>query len=76
MTTPTPETPRGSQLSSAIIWSLGALVVAIFAFVRAGQLEDKRTFYLIAGVVAAILAVVNGYSAWQAYQQSRTPPAA
>ena len=76
MSTPAPDPPRGSQLTSAVLWTLGALGVAVFAFFRAGQLEEKRNFYLIAGAAAAILAIVNGYGAWQAYQHSRTPPAA
>jgi hypothetical protein len=76
MSAPGPETPRGNPWTSALIWTVVALAVAIFAFFRAGQLEEKRTFYLIAGAAAAALALMNGYGAWQAYQRSRTPPKA
>jgi membrane protein DedA with SNARE-associated domain len=73
---PTPPDASRNELTSALVWAFGAAVVAVFAFFRAGQLEEKRTFYLIAGAVAAVIAVVNGYSAWVTYKKAKTPPAA
>jgi hypothetical protein len=77
-TTPPPgrePTPR-SQLNNALFWLIASLLIATFAFYRGAEQEEKRTFYIIAGVVAVISVVINGYAAWLAYQKSKTPPAA
>jgi hypothetical protein len=73
MSTP-PPAPAGSALTGAIVWTLGALVLAVFAFVRGSEPGEKQTFYLIVGAIASIAVLMNGYGAWQALQRSKSPP--
>ena len=37
-------------------------------------IEDNRTFYLLAGVVAAFATVMNAINAWKAYRQHKASP--
>jgi hypothetical protein len=71
-----PPVPPRKELTSAIVWTLGAVVVAILAFTQAADAGEKRNFYLIAGAIAVIAVLWNGYSAWLAYKMSKAPPAA
>jgi hypothetical protein len=75
MSTPPPQPPPGNPLTGAIVWTLAAAAVAVFAFVKAADAGDKRTFYTLVGVVAVIAVLVNGFGAWHTYQKSKTPPA-
>jgi hypothetical protein len=76
MTPTDPPAPPRKELASALVWTLGALVVALLAFIQAADGGEKRNFYLIAGAIAVIALLWNGYSAWLAYKQSKAPPAA
>ena len=41
-------------------------------FVYSGKVAvEKRNFYLIAGGIGAIVAIINGYSAWTIYNKSK-----
>lgn len=71
-----PPAPARKELTSALVWTLGAVVVAILAFAKAADAGEKRNFYLIAGAIAMIAVLWNGYSAWLAYKQSKSPPTA
>ena len=77
-TPPTDPTSEGrKQLTSAIIWTVLAVVIAVLLFMQAARPDnDKKNFYVLAGVIAVIAAAVNGYAAWNLYQKSKTPPAA
>jgi membrane protein DedA with SNARE-associated domain len=78
--TPPPSDPKAEfrkQFISALVWTIIAAVVAVFLFVQVPrQDDDKKTFYIIAGVIAVVAALVNGYAAWNAHQKSKLPPAA
>jgi len=59
---------------NALIWAVLAAGLSVFLFIYANKPDnDRRNFYLITGAVAAIVAVVNGYSAWQAYEKTKPP---
>jgi branched-subunit amino acid transport protein len=78
MSTPptAPPIPPRKQFLSALIWTVIAAVAAILILIRAGEPgNEKRNFYYIAGAVAVIATIMNGYSAWQAYQKMKSPPA-
>jgi hypothetical protein len=66
------DSPR-KERTTALLWTLSAVVVAVLAFVRAAEPGEKRNFYLIAGVVAVIAALWNGYGAWLASRPPKTP---
>ena len=73
---PDPKDAAKKELNSAILWAVLAAAFAVFMFVYSGKVEpEKKNFYLLGGAVGAILAAVNGYSAWQAYEKSKKPPA-
>ena len=81
MTAPQPTPPADpraefrKQFTSALVWTILAVVLAVFLFVQATSPDnDKKNFYIIAGVVALIAAAANGYAAWNAHRQSKTPP--
>jgi len=79
MSTPPAPPPLSPQkrFQSALIWTVIAAVAAVLVFLRAAQPDnEKRDFYLLAGAVAVIATIVNGYYAWVAYQQSKSPPGA
>lgn len=78
MTTPTdPRSDLRKQLTSAIVWTVLAAAIAVLLFVQAVRPDnDKKNFYILAGVVAVIAAAANGYAAWNLYQKSQSPPAA
>lgn len=70
-----PGTEVRKQLISAIIWMVLAVAVAVILFVQAARPDnEKKTFYIIAGVFAVIAAFANGCAAWGFYQKSKTPP--
>lgn len=72
-----PQDEAKKQLNSAIIWTVIAAAVSAGMFYYSGQADpEKKNFYLIAGAIGAILAVVNGYGAWTAYNKSKQPPTA
>jgi hypothetical protein len=79
MTTP-PTDPRAEvrkQLMSALIWTVLAAAIAVLLFLQAMTPgNDKKNFYIIAGIIAVIAAAANGYAAWNLFQKSKTPPAA
>jgi hypothetical protein len=74
MSSPPPSAPKGpeSESSNALIWAVLAAGFAIGMFVYSGRVEpEKKNFYLLAGAVGAIMAAVNGYGAWTAYQKAK-----
>jgi hypothetical protein len=74
---PDPENFARKQFMSAMLWVVLSAAIAVVVFLRAAEPnQDKKNFYLLAGVVAAIAAIMNGYSAWQAYKKWKSPPTA
>ncbi|MDW8196434.1 MAG: hypothetical protein RMJ56_02385 [Gemmataceae bacterium] len=67
---------RGSSdRTTAVVWTVLALGVAIFMFWYADRVEpEKRNFYLIGAAIAAIITVMNGWSAYSLFQKSKSPP--
>ena len=77
----TPPTDSGAearkQLTSGLLWTVVAAAVAVVVFIKAAEPDnEKRTFYIIAGVIAVLAVIMNGYSAWLAYKRSKSPPSA
>jgi hypothetical protein len=72
MTAPPPDPKK--PLTGAILWLVVTAIVTAFMFFRAAENEEKRTFYLVMGVVGVIATTVNAHSAWQAYRQQKSPP--
>lgn len=72
MTAPPADTRKA--LTGAILWLLFTAIVTAFVFIRADEKEENRTFYLLAGVVAAIATVMNAINAWKAYRQHKASP--
>ena len=71
-----PNVPQRNDLRNALVWVLASLFLAVGSFIVAAGQEEKKTFYILVGVLAVIAAVVNGYAAWVAYHKGRTPPPA
>jgi|GEM_PF-4075047 len=75
MSSPPPNDPKsssGKELSNALLWTVLAAAVAVFLFVYSGKVDaEKKNFYLIAGGIAAVVAAINGYSAWTLYNKSK-----
>jgi small-conductance mechanosensitive channel len=71
---PAPETSPRSQLTSALVWTIGAVAIAAFAFIRGADGGEKRNFWFILGAMAVIAALYNGYGAWVAFKQTKTTP--
>ncbi|MCI0704808.1 MAG: hypothetical protein L0241_27435 [Planctomycetia bacterium] len=74
---PPPTDPKEvakKEMTNALIWAVLAAALSVFAFVYANKPDVNRNFYLIIGAIAAIIALVNGYSAWQSYEKTKTPP--
>jgi hypothetical protein len=70
-----PKAALRKQFVSALVWTILAAVLAVYLFVQASRPDnDKKNFYILAGVVAVIAAAANGYAAWNAHRQSKTPP--
>lgn len=78
MSTPAPDQSRGNDLkgpTTAVVWTVLAIGVAIFMFFYSDRVEpEKQNFYLIGAVLAAIIAVINGWSAYSLYQKSKSAP--
>jgi hypothetical protein len=63
------------ELNNAILWAVLAAAFAVGMFVYSGKVDpEKKNFYLLAGAMGAILAAVNGYSAYTLSQKSKQPP--
>jgi hypothetical protein len=74
MTGPSPSAPQGQEResSNALIWSALSAGFAIGMFIYSGRVEpEKTTFYVIASAIGALMAAVNGYGAWTAYQKTK-----
>ena len=81
MSTTPPTDPKNApdaakrELNNAILWAVLAAAFAIGMFWYSGKAEpEKKNFYLLGGAIGAILAVVNGYSAYTLSQKSKQPP--
>jgi hypothetical protein len=73
-TDPTPKDAAKKELTTAVIWTVIAAGVAVFMFVYSGKVDPaKKNFYILGAVVGLIIAAVNGYSAWTAYQKTKPP---
>ena len=76
---PDPKNPKDAakkELNNAILWTVLAAAFAVFMFVYSGKVEpEKKNFYLLGGGIGAILAAVNGYSAYTLSQKAKQPPA-
>ncbi len=71
---PNPKDTAKKELTNAVIWTVIAAAVAAFLFFQSAKVDpEKKTFYLIGGAVGAIIAVINGYSAWTTYQKTKPP---
>jgi hypothetical protein len=65
------------QFVQGLIWTILAAALAIGLLIYALQPENpKADFYYVAAALAALAAVVNGWSAYQGYRRARTPPPA
>lgn len=73
-----PKPPAASNtLSNALIWALLAILFAGGLIYYGTTIEgEKKNFYFIAGAVAAIIGLYNGYIAWTIFQKSKEPPTA
>ncbi len=75
MSTTPPSDPKDAakkELSGAVVWALLAAAFAVGMFAYSGKVDaEKRGFYYVAGAIGAILAAVNGYGAWVAYNKSK-----
>ena len=78
MSTTPPTDPKDAakkELNNAILWAVLAAAFAVGMFIYSGKVEpEKKNFYLLGGAIGAILAVVNGYSAYTLSQKSKQPP--
>ena len=72
---PAPEPSRGQDLTGALVWVLGAALVAVYAFIKLPDAGRNQWFYAAAGGIAVVVALLNGYGAWVASRQ-KPPPAA
>ena len=73
----TPDDAAKKEINNAILWAGLAAAFAVFMFVYSGKVEpEKKNFYLVGGAIGAILAAVNGYSAWALVQKTKQPPKA
>ena len=77
---PDPKDPKDAAkkaTNNAFIWAVLAAAFAVFLFVQSGRVDpEKKNFYLIGGGIAALVAAINGYSAYTLSQKSKAPPKA
>ena len=73
MSTPPPDPKEAAkkELTNAVVWAALAAALAVFMFAYSGQMAEKKNFYLLGGAVAAVVAAVNGYSAYTLYEKSK-----
>jgi hypothetical protein len=67
------------QFVQGVIWTVLAAALALGLLAYALQPENpKADFYYLAAALAALAALVNGWSAYQGYRRARrpSPPAA
>jgi hypothetical protein len=63
------------QFVQGLIWTVLAAALTVGLLIYALQPENpKADFYYVAAALAALAAVVNGWSAYQGYRRARTPP--
>ncbi|MDY3556428.1 hypothetical protein R5W24_005593 [Gemmata sp. JC717] len=73
-TAPDPKDEAKQDQSNAVVWALAAAAVAVGLLMYAGRIEPgkQKTYYILAGL-AAVVAAVNGYSAWSLYKNAHPP---
>jgi hypothetical protein len=80
MSAPPPGEPPGAarkEFTNALVWTVLAAAFAVGLFVYSEHVDpEKKNFYLIGGGIGAVVAAINGYSAWTLFQKSKQPPAA
>jgi hypothetical protein len=63
------------EQSNATLWAVLSAVFAVGLFFYSGKVDpEKKSIYLIGGAIAAIIAAVNGYSAYTLSQKAKQPP--
>ena len=72
-----PKEAAKKELTNTVIWAVLALAFAIGIGYYGTTVEpEKKNFYFIAGGIAAIVAVYNGYLGYTLYEKTKQPPAA
>jgi high-affinity Fe2+/Pb2+ permease len=67
-----PKAAAKKELNNAILWAVLAAAFAVGMFIYSGKVEpEKKNFYLLGGAIGAILAAVNGYSAYTLSQKAK-----
>jgi high-affinity Fe2+/Pb2+ permease len=69
---PPPGPDPKKELNNALLWAVLAAAFAVGMFVYSGKVEpEKKNFYLIGGAIGAIVAAINGYSAYTLSQKAK-----
>lgn len=77
MSTTPPTDPKDKdaakkELNNATLWAVLAAAFAVGMFVYSGKVDaEKKNLYLLMGGIGAILAAVNGYSAYTLMQKQK-----
>jgi high-affinity Fe2+/Pb2+ permease len=70
-----PKNAAKKEMNNAVLWAVLAAAFALGMFWYSGKVApEKKNFYLLGAGIGAIIAVVNGYSAWTLSQKAKQPP--